>query len=74
MLAPGGLLVATHVDKHAAINQMECFLDWHLIYRDSKRMRELTPKLACSDDVSIKRDPSGANVFIEVRKPGRSGP
>jgi extracellular factor (EF) 3-hydroxypalmitic acid methyl ester biosynthesis protein len=74
MLAPGGLLVATNVDKHAAINQMECFLDWHLIYRDSKRMRELTPKLACSDDVSIKRDPSGANVFIEVRKPGRSGP
>ena len=69
MLAPDGLLVATNVDKHAAINQMECFLDWHLIYRDSKKMQELTPKLANADDVTVKRDTSGANVFIEIRKP-----
>ncbi len=69
MLAPGGLLVATNVDRHAAINQMECFLDWHLQYRNSNKMRGLAPKLASLEDVIIKRDPSGANVFIEVRKP-----
>jgi extracellular factor (EF) 3-hydroxypalmitic acid methyl ester biosynthesis protein len=74
MLAPGGLLVATNVDKHAAINQMECFLDWHLKYRDTQKMRELTPKAASPEEVIIKRDPSGANVFIEVRKPGRPRP
>ncbi len=74
MLAPDGLLVATNVDRHAAINQMECFLDWHLQYRDSEKMRELTPQAACPGDVTIKRDPSGANVFIEVRKLGQAGP
>ena len=73
MLAPGGLLVATNVDRHAAINQMECFLDWHLQYRDSEKMRELAPTAASPEDVAIKCDPSGANVFIEVRKPDRSG-
>jgi extracellular factor (EF) 3-hydroxypalmitic acid methyl ester biosynthesis protein len=74
LLAPGGLLVATNVDKHAAINQMECFLDWHLQYRDTEKMRELTPTAADPEAATIKRDPSGANVFIEVRKPGRPGP
>ncbi len=74
MLAPGGLLVATNVDKHAAINQMECFLDWHLKYRDTQKMRDLSPQAAGPEDVVIKRDPSGANVFIEVRKPGRPRP
>ena len=74
MLAPDGLLVATNVDRHAAINQMECFLDWHLKYRDTEKMRELTPAAAGPEEVTIKRDPSGANVFIEVRKPGQSGP
>ena len=68
MLAPDGLLVATNVDRHEAINQMECFLDWHLVYRDTKRMREITPEGANPDDVTIKRDASGANVFIEIRK------
>ncbi len=70
LLAPDGLLVATNVDRHAAINQMECFLDWHLQYRDTRKMRELTPNAANPEDVTIKADPSGANVFIEVRKPG----
>ena len=74
LLAPEGLLVATNVDRHAAINQMECFLDWHLQYRDTEKMRALTPGAANPGDVVIKSDPSGANIFIEVRKPGQSGP
>lgn len=73
MLAPDGLLVATNVDEHGALHQMECFLDWHLVYRDTQRMRQLTPAQANPDEVVIKRDPSGANVFIEVRKPAHSG-
>jgi extracellular factor (EF) 3-hydroxypalmitic acid methyl ester biosynthesis protein len=70
MLRPGGLLVATNVDTHAAINQMECFLDWHLFYRNPARMRELAPAPAGHDEVVVKSDPTGANVFVEVRKPG----
>jgi extracellular factor (EF) 3-hydroxypalmitic acid methyl ester biosynthesis protein len=72
MLAPDGLLVATNVDEHGALHQMQCFLDWHLIYRDTKRMRQLTPAQASPEEAVIKRDPSGSNVFIEVRKPAGS--
>jgi len=70
MLAPGGLLVATNVDTHAATNQMECFLDWHLFYRNPARLRDLAPATASPDEVVVKSDPTGANVFLEVRKPG----
>jgi extracellular factor (EF) 3-hydroxypalmitic acid methyl ester biosynthesis protein len=69
MLAPDGLLVATNVDVHPAINQMECFLDWHLQYRNPQAMRELVPAAARSAEVAVKCDASGANVFLEVRKP-----
>jgi len=69
MLAPDGLLVATNVDVHPAINQMECFLDWHLNYRNPKGMRELVPAAAQAAEVTVKCDASGANVFLEVRKP-----
>ena len=70
MLSPGGLLLATNVDNHDATNQMECFLDWHLFYRDPAKMREIAPTQARHDEVAIKGDPTGANVFVEVRKPG----
>jgi len=68
MLAPDGLLVATNVDVHPAINQMECFLDWHLRYRNPEAMRELVPAAAPAAEVTVKCDPSGANVFLELRK------
>jgi len=68
MLAPGGLLIATNVDDHAAQHQMECFLEWHLVHRDNEKMRAIAPRLADSQNISIKRDSTGVNVFIEVRK------
>lgn len=69
MLAPGGLLVATNVDDHPARNQMECFLEWSLIYRNNEKMRAVAPQKAKDQNLSIKRDPSGVNLFLEVRKP-----
>ena len=69
MLLPGGLLIATNVDNHPARNQTEFFLDWHLIHRSTDKMRLLAPQKAARDNISIKRDPSGVNVFMEVRKP-----
>ena len=69
MLLPGGLLIATNVDDHPAKNQMECFLDWHLVHRNTDKMRSLSPKKSTPENVFIKRDPSGVNAFMEVRKP-----
>jgi extracellular factor (EF) 3-hydroxypalmitic acid methyl ester biosynthesis protein len=68
MLLPGGLLIATNVDDHPAKNQTECFLDWHLAHRNTDKMRSLAPQKATPENVFIKRDPSGVNVFMEVRK------
>jgi extracellular factor (EF) 3-hydroxypalmitic acid methyl ester biosynthesis protein len=68
MLLPGGLLVATNVDDHPAQNQMECFLEWHLVHRNEEKMRLLIPEKADLQDVSIKRDSTGVNIFLEVRK------
>jgi len=69
MVAPGGLLVATNVDDHPAKNQMECFLEWHLIHRNNEKMKSVAPAAADAQDVSIKRDATGVNLFLEVRKP-----
>jgi len=70
MLAPGGLLIATNVDVHPARGEMECFLEWHLVHRNTEQLRALSPHRARLDDVVITRDASGVNAFIEIRKSG----
>jgi extracellular factor (EF) 3-hydroxypalmitic acid methyl ester biosynthesis protein len=69
MLLPGGLLIATNVDDHPAQNQMECFLEWHLVHRNENKMRTIVPAKVATENVTIKRDPTAVNIFIEVRKP-----
>jgi extracellular factor (EF) 3-hydroxypalmitic acid methyl ester biosynthesis protein len=44
-------------------------LEWHLIYRNSADMRALKPEHANEDDVRVVSDPTGVNVYLEVRKP-----
>jgi extracellular factor (EF) 3-hydroxypalmitic acid methyl ester biosynthesis protein len=68
MLKPGGLLVATNVDNHEARHQQECFLDWQLIYRDHKQLQSVGPEKADPQNITLRRDASGVNVFLEVRK------
>lgn len=70
-LAPGGLLIATNVDDHPARYQMECFLEWNLIQRDLAAMRGITPQQASPQELAIKKEPTGVNIFLEVRKPDR---
>jgi extracellular factor (EF) 3-hydroxypalmitic acid methyl ester biosynthesis protein len=71
-LAPGGLLVATNVTPANPCRRgMEHMLDWNLVYRDAHRMRALRPA-AGPDDFDIWSDSTGANVWIEVRKPGHA--
>ena len=74
MLAPGGLLVATNVsDALNAVRpfrySMEYILDWHLMYRDGRRVAALAPADAARDDWSVVAEGTGVNLFIEVRKP-----
>jgi extracellular factor (EF) 3-hydroxypalmitic acid methyl ester biosynthesis protein len=74
MLEPGGLIVATNASD--AVNalrpfrySMEYILDWYLIYRNRKQFLQVVPNQAGEDEVSVTADATGANLFLEVRKP-----
>ena len=70
LVAPGGLLVATNVDAaNPSRNWMEYVVEWHLVYRDRRILETLRPDTARPEDVAIKHDVTGVNIFIEVRKP-----
>lgn len=69
-LAPGGLLAATNVAATKPFRHMlEFVLDWHLIHRDAERAATLMPEQSPPENRSIKMDPTGVNLFMEVRKP-----
>jgi len=71
MLAPGGLVLATNVDRSNPIRHwLEDVLEWPLIYRDSREMARLQPEQAGPDGASVLADAgTGVNIFLEVRKP-----
>jgi extracellular factor (EF) 3-hydroxypalmitic acid methyl ester biosynthesis protein len=68
MLAPDGLLLSTNVDTHPSQNEMEYFLEWNLIHRNSSQMMTLAPDRADREGIKLMRDPTGVNIFLEVRK------
>jgi extracellular factor (EF) 3-hydroxypalmitic acid methyl ester biosynthesis protein len=74
MLASDGLLLATNATD--ALNSsrpfrysMEYLLDWHLIYRDKTHFAAVAPDLADADKIAVIAENTGANLFLEVRKP-----
>jgi len=71
MLAPGGLVLATNVDRSNPIRHwLEDVLEWPLIYRDSREMARLQPEQAGPEGASVLADAgTGVNIFLEVRKP-----
>jgi extracellular factor (EF) 3-hydroxypalmitic acid methyl ester biosynthesis protein len=70
MVAPGGLLVVTNVDAGNPIKHwLGYVLEWHLIYRTSAEMLALRPAAADADDARVVSDPTGVNVYLEIRKP-----
>jgi extracellular factor (EF) 3-hydroxypalmitic acid methyl ester biosynthesis protein len=70
ILAPGGLLVATNVDACNPIrNIMEYIFEWHLVYRSQEELARLAPDQAPAGACRTLADPTGSNIFIEVRKP-----
>ena len=68
-LSPNGLLVVTNVDPSNPLRYgMEHLLDWHLNYRTGPELLRLKPFQASADDCVVRSDPTGVNVFLEVRK------
>ena len=69
-LAPGGLLTVGNFAPNTPVrNFIEHFLEWFLIYRDAKELMALAPEQACPADCKIVAEPTGTNIFLEVRKP-----
>jgi extracellular factor (EF) 3-hydroxypalmitic acid methyl ester biosynthesis protein len=70
VLAPGGLLIATNVDKsNPNRGLMEFISEWHLVYRNSQQLKTLIPEEVLPECAQVKADITGVNIFIEVRKP-----
>src|SRR5687768_3096076 len=70
LLAPGGLLIATNVDASKPFrHSMELILEWHLICRNQAQFAALKPEKAGPGQFTVTHEPTGVNVFIEVRKP-----
>lgn len=68
-LAPGGLAVATNVAPFSPNRgSLELILDWHINYRDAAALAALAPEEAPPEAVRVWSDPTGVNVFLEVRK------
>lgn len=70
LVAPGGLLIATNVHVRNPSRQwMESVMDWHLVYRDEKNFLGLAPAAAPDGAAVIRAEPTGVNIFLEVRRP-----
>jgi extracellular factor (EF) 3-hydroxypalmitic acid methyl ester biosynthesis protein len=69
-VAPGGLLIVTNVDPSNPIRHwLGYVLDWHLIYRTAQQMLSLRAEPISRDPVSVLADPTGVNLFMEIRRP-----
>jgi extracellular factor (EF) 3-hydroxypalmitic acid methyl ester biosynthesis protein len=67
-LRPGGLVIVTNVDAHPSRAQMECFLDWHLVYRGVNEMGKLAAHASAVGEVRVQADLTGVNIFLEIRR------
>jgi extracellular factor (EF) 3-hydroxypalmitic acid methyl ester biosynthesis protein len=69
-LQPGGLLVVGNFAPNLPVrNFIEHFLEWFLIYRNARQLAALAPEQASPADCRVVAEPTGTNVFLEVRKP-----
>jgi extracellular factor (EF) 3-hydroxypalmitic acid methyl ester biosynthesis protein len=69
-LAPGGVVIVTNVGGSPHFqHSLDFFLDWQLIYRGRQQLEVLVPELSSRGEISICSDPTGLNVFVEIRKP-----
>jgi len=70
-LRPGGtLLLANFLPDIQDVGYMECFMDWHLIYRTDREMLALTDALPPGEVAYMQQfhDPLDNITFLEVTK------
>lgn len=69
-LRPGGSLVVGNFAPCTPVrNFMEHLAEWFLIYRDGKQLAALSPEQADPENCNVVGEHTGANIFLEVRKP-----
>jgi extracellular factor (EF) 3-hydroxypalmitic acid methyl ester biosynthesis protein len=69
LLEPGGVQLVTNVVTHPSQREMEYFLEWHLIYRNTEAMKALLSPRIQPENVSVLSEPTGINIFLEIRNP-----
>lgn len=69
LLRPGGLVIATNVaSTNPRIGWMEYVVEWNLVYRNDWEMLDLIPLDGTILQNDLKRDATGVNLFLEIRK------
>ncbi|BDS06036.1 hypothetical protein NT6N_10760 [Oceaniferula spumae] len=69
LLRPGGKLITTNVaSTNPRIGWMEYVVEWNLVYRNDWEMLDLIPLDGTILQTDLKRDPTGVNLFLEIRK------
>lgn len=69
LLSTNGLVVFTNVaSTNPSIGWMEYVLEWNLVYRSDWEMLDLIPLNGTVLESDLKRDETGVNLFLELRK------
>lgn len=69
MLRPQGLAVVTNVaSSNPCIGWMEYLVEWNLVYRNDWQMLDLIPLDGTVMETDVKREATGVNLFLEIRK------
>jgi len=63
------VLATNVVDCKPFRHMLKFVFEWHLIYRDRKQAAASLPAAPTPLDATIKRDDTGVDHFIHVRKP-----
>ncbi len=67
MVKPGGLVIVTNVsDSNPSKAWMEYLVEWNLIYRGEKEMKDLVPDNVPVKSTNIVADVTGVNLFLEI--------
>lgn len=66
----GALVLVTNVNAARPFrHSMDYLLEWHLIYRNETHLGKLIPVLKPAPQWQVLADPTGVNLFLEIRKP-----
>lgn len=69
LLRPNGISIVTNVaSTNPRIGWMEYVVEWNLIYRNDWEMLDLIPLDGTVLQTDLKREATGVNLFLEMRK------